>query len=106
MFVKRPPAGPGIWRVPAAGGEEEKVVGDVIFGLSYTVAKSGLYYIAGPDHAHKLVHYDFQSAKAFELLTHEHLNQNGVAVASDESFLLYVQAVQSDADLMLVDNFR
>jgi hypothetical protein len=78
----------------------------VIFGLSYTVGKSGLYYIAGPDAAHKLMHYSFRHAKEFELLTYEQLNQNGVAVAPDESWLLYVRAIQADTDLMFVDNFR
>jgi hypothetical protein len=105
-FVKRPPAESGIWKTPTAGGREEKVVGDVIFGLSYTVGKSGLYYIAGPDAAHKLMHYSLRHAKEFELLTHEQLNQNGVAVAPDENWLLYVRAIQADTDLMFVDNFR
>ena len=52
------------------------------------------------------MHYSFLHAKEFELLTHEQLNQNGVAVAPDESWLLYVRAIQADTDLMFVDNFR
>jgi Tol biopolymer transport system component/DNA-binding winged helix-turn-helix (wHTH) protein len=105
-FVKRTPQEPGIWRVPSAGGPEEKVAPEVNFGLSYTVAKSGPYYIAGSADTKRLMHYSFLSAKNSELFTDEQLDSNGLALAPDESWLLYVQAVQANVDLMFVDNFR
>ena len=107
-----------VWRVPAEGGEEVAVLDSprpVSFG-AWAGVEQGIYFI-DVERSEALVaegflkffHFDTgrvtQIASLGEQLATT-LGQVQVAVSPDGSWILYVQDDQSQADLMLVENFR
>jgi len=40
-----------IWRVPAGGGEETKVLDSVHVGAQWTVGQRGIYFFSSPDNS-------------------------------------------------------
>jgi Tol biopolymer transport system component len=105
---------PAIWRVPAEGGEEERVlelpkdaIWQYLFG--WTLVERGIYFLdrnAPPGPTVKF--FDFASQQSTEIAR---LKKNpfedifSVAVSPDEQWILY--AVRSNSrDIMLVENFR
>jgi Tol biopolymer transport system component len=111
-YTKVPEVGPGLWRVPAAGGAEERVLESVRFGY-WAVAPSGIYFIdfdVPSDAPRPVKFFDFQSRQVTQLGTVENTvswtNTPGFAISPDSRWLLYSNLESTDADLMLVDNFR
>src|SRR5262249_53855978 len=111
-YTKVPEAGPGLWSVPAAGGNEERVLESVRFGY-WAIASSGIYFIDFnvPNDAPRPVRFfDFQSRHITHVGTVENTvswtNTPGFAISPDGRWLLYSSLESTDADLMLVDNFR
>jgi dipeptidyl aminopeptidase/acylaminoacyl peptidase len=111
-YTKVPEIGPGLWRVPAGGGDEVRLVESVRFGY-WTVARNGIYFIdfEVPAGAPRPVRFfNFESRQITEVGTLEKTvawsNTPGFAVSPDGRSLLYTSLETTDADLMLVDNFR
>jgi len=104
--------GPGLWSVPVEGGEEERVLESVRFGY-WAVARGGIYFIDFdvPSEAARLMKFfDFESRRVTQLGTVENTvswtTTPGFAVSPDGRWVLYTSLESTDADLMLVDNFR
>jgi hypothetical protein len=111
-YTKVAEIGPGRWSVPVGGGEEERVLESVRFGY-WTIARSGIYFIdfdVPRDAARPLKFFDFQSRRVNQLGTVEStVNWTytpGFAISPDGHWVLYTSLESTDADLMLVDNFR
>ena len=101
---------PGLWRVPAAGGKEEEIVGSLEAGYwgYWTVVENGIYYLdtnAKP----KIVFLDLTTRRAtpvFDLENPPAREAPGLAVSSDRKTILYTQLDGLNSEIMLVDNFR
>jgi hypothetical protein len=111
-YTKVPEVGPGLWSVPTGGGDERLVLGSVRFGY-WVVARSGIYFIdfEVPSDAPRPVRFlNFQSRQITQVGTVENTvswtNTPGFAISPDSRWLLYTNVESTDADLMLVDNFR
>jgi hypothetical protein len=111
-YTKIPEVGPGLWSVPAAGGDEVHVLDTVRFGY-WAVASSGIYFIdfdVPSDAPRPVKFFDVQSRQVTQVGTVESTvswtNTPGFAISLDGRWLLYTSLESSDADLMLVDNFR
>jgi Tol biopolymer transport system component len=111
-FAKVPELGPGLWSVPVDGGHEQLVLASVRFGY-WAVSPRGIYFIDFdvPSDAGRPVRFlDFQSGRVTQLGTVENTviwtNTPGFAISPDGRWLLYTSLESTDADLMLVDNFR
>jgi Tol biopolymer transport system component len=111
-YTKVAEIGPGLWSVPVEGGEEERVLEAVRFGY-WAVARSGIYFIdfdVPSEAARPMRFFDFQSRRVTQLGTVENTvrwtNTPGFAISPDGRWLLYTSLESTDADLMLVDNFR
>jgi eukaryotic-like serine/threonine-protein kinase len=111
-YTKVPEIGPGLWSVPVDGGEEERVLESVRFGY-WAVARSGVYFVDFnvPSHAARPIRFfDFQSHRITQVGTVENTvrwtNTPGFAISPDGRWLLYTSLESTDADLMLVDEFR
>jgi len=111
-YTKVPEVGPGLWRVPVAGGEEERVLESVRFGY-WAVARTGIYFIdfdVPSEAARPLRFLDFQSRRVTQVGTVENTvswtTTPGFAISPDSRWLLYSSIASIDADLMLVDGFR
>jgi Tol biopolymer transport system component len=111
-YAKVPEMGPGLWRVPANGGHEERVLESVRFGY-WAIAHSGIYFIdfhVPSDAPRPVRFFNFQSRQVTQVGTVESTvswsNTPGFAISPDGRWLLYTSLESTDVDLMLVDNFR
>ena len=96
-----------LWTVPVKGGEETKIL-DAVWGRDFDVRRDGIYFILFPG-AHggpSLQFFSFASKTSKEIAKIDRRVENGFTVSPDGRFAVYPQSYQSNADLMLVDNFR
>jgi hypothetical protein len=112
FYAKVPEAGPGLWRLPADGGPETQVLDSVRFGY-WTVSRGGIYFVdfaVAGDMPRPVKFFDFLSGRVTQVGTIEATvawtNTPGFAVSPDGRWLLYTSLERTDADLMLVDDFR
>jgi len=111
-YTKVPEIGPGLWRVSVDGGGERRVLESVRFGY-WSVAPTGIYFIdfdVPSDTRRPVKFFDFQSRSVGQIGAVENTvswtNTPGFAVSPDNHWLLYTSLETSDADLMLIDDFR
>jgi Tol biopolymer transport system component len=111
-YTKVPEIGPGLWSVLTGGGEEVRVLESVRFGY-WSVARNGIYFIdfdVPSDAPRPVKFFDFHSRQVAHVGTVENTvlwtNTPGFAISPDSRWLLYSSLESSDADLMLVENFR
>ncbi len=103
---------PGIWSVPAAGGQE-RLVTDVLkagYWGNWGVARAGLFFVSPlpPDGA-EVDMYGFSSGRLRRVARLERdppFSDSGFAVKRDGSKMLYSQVDQSSSEIILVENFR
>jgi hypothetical protein len=96
-----------LMRVPADGGGETIVVEPVVES-GFAKVDSGIYFVRpAEDSTCSLQFYDFgtQTTRFIADLGME-VSGAGVAVSPDEQTFLFVPQVKTEADLMLVENFR
>ena len=105
-------AGPGLWSVPTGGGEEVRVLNSVRFA-HWAIIEKGIYFIdfdVANDVPKPVKFFSFQSRQTTQIGAVEKgvtLNIPGnLAVSPDGRWLLYSNLESTEADLMLVDNFR
>jgi hypothetical protein len=98
--------------VPAGGGEEVRVLDSVRFGY-WAVVRNGIYFIdfdVPIDAPRPVRFFNFQSRQVTQVGTVENTvswkNPPGFALSPDSRWLLYSSLESTDADLMLLDNFR
>jgi Tol biopolymer transport system component len=111
-FAKVPEMGPGLWAMPIIGGEEVRVLASPRFGY-WAASRSGIYFIdfdVANDLPRPVKFFSFQSRQTTQVGTVEKsvswTNTPGFAISPDGRWLLYTSLESTDADLMLVDNFR
>ena len=98
--------------MPTGGGDEQRVLESARFGY-WAVARGGIYFIdfEVPSEAPPSVRFfNFQSRQVTQVGTVENTvswsSTPGFAISPDSRWLLYTSLESTDADLMLVDNFR
>ncbi|MEP7362777.1 MAG: winged helix-turn-helix domain-containing protein [Acidobacteriota bacterium] len=99
---------PSLWRVPADGGTEEKVLDSLVTPMSFQVMEEGIYYIpeAGTDGHSSIRLHRFATGKAETLADLDKPVMWGFSVSPDRKTILYVQIDHFSQDQMLVENFR
>jgi Tol biopolymer transport system component len=103
-YTKEGTGGP-LWKMPAGGGPETKMLDDVLW-RDFAPGKSALYYIthvSGPTCEIRRLPY---TGGAYEVLGKADFASAGLAVSPDERWMAYAVAVSNGSDLMLVENFR
>ena len=99
---------PGLWRVPAEGGEEVKVLDRVRQG-AWAVWERGVYFVSPESRPRPSIElYDFATGRTARVGTIEkELYGSGpnLATTADGCWILYVQLDQTESDIMLVENF-
>jgi hypothetical protein len=97
--------------VPAGGGEETRVGNFTVNGrryLNFAVGTQGIYYASTSDPIHwfELWLYRFSSGKSERIRRIETMFWQGLSVAPDDRWLLFVAAQDDHGDLQMVENFR
>lgn len=98
---------PGLWRIPANGGKEERVLENVRF-LERTLTGRSICYInlrtgLGP----AIETFDIATGKVTRLAVLEHIPSSWrLSVSPDGRWILYDVAESAGSDIMLVENFR
>ena len=99
---------PGLWRVPAEGGEEVKVLDRVRQG-SWAVWEGGVYFVDPEARTRRSIEcYSFATGRTTRVATIEkelYWIAASLAATSDGRWILYVQVDQTESDIVLVENF-
>ena len=94
----------GLWKVPAEGGEETRILESVL-NDNFAIVDQGIHFI--PDSKPRAV--QFLSFATGKVTTTAKVAQEpawGFSVSPDGRWLLYAQYAPRGSDLMLVENFR
>jgi hypothetical protein len=97
-----------IWRIPAEGGQETKIIDSVSTGGQWTVGPDGIYFFTTPDAKGRsqIRLYVFATQRVRKILTVERSVSIKIAVSGDGRNIFYPQYDQQGSDLMLVENFH
>jgi 2-succinyl-5-enolpyruvyl-6-hydroxy-3-cyclohexene-1-carboxylate synthase len=105
------PAEPGIWRVPAMGGEETQVL-DQVPALGWALSGKGICFFDVTSPVGPVIKF-YELATRKQRAIHQfpkdtiiHLGESALSVSPDGRWILYTKVDQAGSDLMLVDNFR
>jgi len=91
-----------VWRIPAGGGEETRVLESTSCGGPFAVVERGIYFIT-PSRS-DIGYHDFSSDTTRKILTAE--RAAFIEASPDGRTILYTQVDEIGSDLMLVENFR
>ena len=109
-FLKGWPSRCSVWKVPAGGGEETRVLDSVhcMGGWKHNIWEQGIYFFTPPDgQGHSDIRlYEFATGKTKKITSIEQRIDFAIAVTPDGQTILYTQVDEVGSDLMLVENFR
>lgn len=96
-----------LWRVPVEGGEEVKVL-DSVAQRAFAIRQDGIYYLQSrkPPSGLSIQFFHFASHANTEIARIDGRTAFGLTVSPDGRSVVYTHQDQSNADLMLVENFR
>ena len=110
VYYAKGPIVPGLWRVPARGGEETEVISSLEAGYwgYWAVVETGIYYLdtttkPGINFFHLA---DHRTVRVFDLEHRPAREAPGLTVSSDGRSILYTQLDEFSRDIILVDHFR
>ena len=114
VYYNKSQTQPGLWRVPAGGGEESPVIEDLraAFWGYWEIVDDGIYYLDRQEVGTVGVKYyltflSLPSRRTNQLLQFPKRPFNsGLDISPDRRWLLFTQVDSSDTDIMLVENFR
>ena len=95
-----------LWRVPVEGGEESQVIESLKGG--YEVVDDGIYFVPEltPGAGASIQFLRFATGAVEHVLNFKGYASGGLSVSPDGRSILYRQVDQSEADIMLVENFQ
>ena len=103
---------PGIWKVSVQGGEETLVLDRLQPGLwgYWAVSEQGIYFLNSKAEPRPAIEfYRFATRRATRVFVPEKdpiYGDPGLALSPDGRYILFAQMVQTQSDIMLVENFR
>ena len=99
----------GVWRMPLEGGEETQVLEEVR-GASWpnwALTSDGIYFLRFDKSPRVTIQFfDFATRKTIPIWTLDREPGWGLAMSRDGKSILYVQGEFTEANIMLVKNFR
>jgi Tol biopolymer transport system component/predicted Ser/Thr protein kinase len=103
--------GGDLWKVPAGGGEESRVLGPLSYRFNFVVVDEGIYFIPGATQLlgtqpFRLEFHDFASRKTRLILQTDKPWTLGISLSPDKRWAVFSQFDQAGSDIMLVENFR
>ncbi len=104
LYYARRSPGDGIWRVPATGGEEVRVIPGIDTWGNFAVVERGIYF--APPEKGSIQFYDFSTRLIKTIAKIRTLLDFGLDATRDGHFVVYTQRDRESDELLLVDNFR
>lgn len=107
MYFTKGDGRDGLWRMPIAGGEENRVI-ENLYRFNYAVTSNGVYFVPlpNPGGTSSVQFLDFTTGAISRLVSIDRPIDLGLAVSPDEKELLFTQSDYAGRDLMLVENFQ
>jgi Tol biopolymer transport system component/DNA-binding winged helix-turn-helix (wHTH) protein len=100
----------GLWRVPAAGGAENKIANGppADYWGYWTLTNDGVYYLDNSESSSAIYFRGYSSAGSTRIRTLERRPPpfSGVTVSPDKQWLLYTDQVSNGYNIMLVENLE
>jgi serine/threonine protein kinase len=96
---------PELWRVPIKGGEPVKVI-DKAAGYSIALFPDGIYYRQRLPAESILQFFDFATSRSRIITRNLGPILPGLTVSPDRRTILYTRVDSTDADLMMVEDFK
>ena len=101
----------GAWRVPVAGGEEERVFDQGTTGMVFITSEGVCFFDLTLSPAPAVKFFNFASRQVTTLVKLDPAKSSSalgsrIAVSPDGQWVLYSQLDQNDLEIMLVENFR
>ncbi len=107
-YVKEPPPS-GLFRMPAEGGEEIRVVAQAVGWGSFGVTAKGVYFVPFPQPGSPCCSLQFLDTASGKVSALPDVPQygDGLCVSPDDQYVVWARSDQSlGVDLMLVEGFR
>jgi eukaryotic-like serine/threonine-protein kinase len=100
---------PGIWRIPATGGEEIRILDEVVQGF-WALLDIGIYFVNTKARPLPTIEFfNFATGRTTQSAAIEKdldLVIPALAISPDGRKILYVQVDHRESDIMLMENFR
>jgi len=100
---------PGIWRIPATGGEEIRILDEVVQGF-WALLDIGIYFVNTKARPLPTIEFfNFATGRTTQIAAIEkdlELVIPSLAISPDGRKVLYVQVDRRESDIMLMENFR
>ncbi len=98
-----------LWRVPAAGGDEVKIIASLSGPANFAVTRDGIYYARWVEMrktlAIELFRFASQTMKNLAVLD-QWIEDLGLSASPDGTAILFGAEHRTGADIMMVENFR
>jgi len=102
LYYVKEPGPPGLFRMPAGGGEETQVLSRPFYWHSYGVTTKGVYFKT--DRSIELL--DAATGKVSTVAVFGGPHRQNLCVSPDDRYLVWAQLDRNTSDLMVVENFR
>ena len=100
---------PGIWRIPTTGGEEIRILDEVVQGF-WALLDVGIYFVNTKAKPRPTIEFfNFATGQTTQIAAIEkelELVLPSLAISPDGRKILYVQVDRRESDIMLMENFR
>jgi hypothetical protein len=108
MKLDRYPDQCSVWRMPAGGGEETRVVDSTSCYSPYRAVERNIYFVTPSDEQHRceMRYRDLSTGEMRKIVTIKPQSAGFIDVSPDGRTILYTQVDEAGSDLMLVENFR
>jgi Tol biopolymer transport system component/DNA-binding winged helix-turn-helix (wHTH) protein len=108
LFVKQGPGRrTGLWSVAGSAGPEVPVLPSIL-GEGWAVAETGVYFVS-PDTRNSpvpLLFFSFGTRRVSEIGRVAQAVGEGLSISPDEHWIIWTQVDRSEADLVMLENFR
>jgi len=105
LFARAWPNEDEIWRMPAAGGAAEVVLGSVDPQATWCVTRTGIHFFrpSPPSEKPELFRYDFATSAIHRLAAVDGPVSPGLTVSPDETVVLFAKSEHVEADLQMLE---